>query len=551
MECETKTFDAMLVPPRDNPEPSTCQDHTVSRVDTMYENDHPCNIFGREAHFVSPRHLALHAWDKIRAAEMKNEFTQEACFDVGGIKIAVDKAIADAGATSHFVTPDAPLTEVRPTENPLTVHMPQGGTLRTTHEGLLPIPWLPKEARKAHVLPGLKHASLISIKVLCKAGCKAIYEGDTVKIIYKGKLVWLGTEDPSTELWVLPLKPNVQPSQVVGPEELTQMAHNIFQLSSKESLVKFLHQCLFSPPKKTLIKALENDQLPTWPITREAVEKYLPDYSPATDKGSMRRMQKGMQSTKRRPRNEVLRARLEEVEMERNFHPPKAPQQDCQVNHIFVTLGQVDAKDGTIYGDFTGTFPLCSIDGMTTIFVLYDWTTNAILLEPVENTKSETLVRVFQQKITYLEKRGFKPTFNIMDNVASKAVQTFLESEDITLQLVEPHNHRVNAAERAVQTFKNLFISGLCTCDDQFPLLLWSKLIGQCQDALNLLRTSRHNPKLSARMILEGAHDFNRVPWAPPGTRATIFNPPEVRGSFGPRALDAWYIGPAWQHYRC
>ena len=152
--------------------------------------------------------------------------------------------------------------------------------------------------------------------------------------------------------------------------------------------------------------------------------------------------------------------------MERDFHSPKAPQKECQVNHIFVTLGQVDTKDGTIYGDFTGTFPLRSIDGMTTIFVLNDWTTNAILLEPVENTKSETLVRVFQEKIAYLAKRGYKPTFNIMDNVASKAVQQFWEGEDITIQLVEPHNHRVNAAEWAVQTFKNLFISGLCTCDD-------------------------------------------------------------------------------------
>ena len=152
------------------------------------------------------------------------------------------------------------------------------------------------------------------------------------------------------------------------------------------------------PPKKTLIKALENDQLPTWPITKEAVEKYLPDYSPATDKGSMRRQRQGMQSTRKRPRNERLRARLEQIDMERDFHPPKAPQKECQVNHIFVTLGQVDTKDGTIYGDFTGTFPLRSIDGMTTIFVLYDWTTNAILLEPVENTKSETLVRIFRRK---------------------------------------------------------------------------------------------------------------------------------------------------------
>ena len=36
----------------------------------------------------------------------------------------------------------------------------------------------------------------------------------------------------------------------------------------------------------------------------------------------------------------------------------------------------------------------------------------------------------------------------------------------------------------------------------------------------------------------------------PPGTRATIFNPPETRGYFGPRALDGWYVGPAWDHYR-
>jgi hypothetical protein len=135
--------------------------------------------------------------------------------------------------------------------------------------------------------------------------------------------------------------------------------------------------------------------------------------------------------------------------------------------------------------------------------------------------------------------------------VASKAVQAYLDGEDICIQLVKYHNHRVNTAEQVVQTFKNQFISGLSTCHKDFPLSLWSKLIGQCQDSLNLLQTLRQNPKLLARMILEGVHDFNKVPWVPPGTRATIFNPPEVRGSFGPRALDAWYLSPAWQHYRC
>ena len=35
-----------------------------------------------------------------------------------------------------------------------------------------------------------------------------------------------------------------------------------------------------------------------------------------------------------------------------------------------------------------------------------------------------------------------------------------------------------------------------------------------------MLQTSRVHPKISAYHCLEGIHDFNRVPWAPPGTRA-------------------------------
>jgi hypothetical protein len=183
-------------------------------------------------------------------------------------------------------------------------------------------------------------------------------------------------------------------------------------------------------------------------------------------------------------------------------------------------------KDGTIYVNLTGKFPLRPIEGVTAVFILYDWTTNAILAEPIENAQDDTIVRVFKEKINYLEKRGFKPVFNIIDNVAIKAVRAYLDKEGVEIQLVEPHNHRMNAAERAVQTFKHVFISGLATSDENFLMILWSKLIKQCQDACNILRTLRVHPKISAYHCLEGPHDFNCVPWAPPGTWATIFNPP-------------------------
>ena len=190
----------------------------------------------------------------------------------------------------------------------------------------------------------------------------------------------------------------------------------------------------------------------------------------------------------------------------------------------------------------TGKFPITSMNGMSVIFIMYDWTTNAILATPIKDAKADTIVECFKTNVTYLAKRGFKPVYNVIDNVATKAIKTYLESEEIKVQFVEPHNHRVNAAERAIQKFKNHTIAGMCVCNQNFPSMLWDKLIRQSQDTLNMIWTSRAHPHLSAFHVLEGQHDFNRVPLGPPGTRATIFNPSELRTSWGPRALDAWYV---------
>jgi hypothetical protein len=39
-------------------------------------------------------------------------------FNTGAITIAVDEAIADAGATGHFVVPGAPVRDVKPATKP-------------------------------------------------------------------------------------------------------------------------------------------------------------------------------------------------------------------------------------------------------------------------------------------------------------------------------------------------------------------------------------------------------------------------------------------------
>ena len=51
--------------------------------------------------------------------------------------------------------------------------------------------------------------------------------------------------------------------------------------------------------------------------------------------------------------------------------------------------------------------------------------------------------------------------------------------------------------------------------------------------------------------VLEGVINFNKGLFAPPGTPSLVFNPPEVRNLWETGALDAWYVGSAYDHYRC
>jgi hypothetical protein len=93
-----------------------------------------------------------------------------------------------------------------------------------------------------------------------------------------------------------------------------------------------------------------------------------------------------------------------------------------------------------------------------------------------------------------LTSRGFKPKLQTLDNEASAALKSFLTENDVEYQLVPPHCHRRNTAERDIQTFKEHFVSGLASVDPDFPLHLWDHLLPQTEMTWNLLRKSRQHP---------------------------------------------------------
>ena len=193
-----------------------------------------------------------------------------------------------------------------------------------------------------------------------------------------------------------------------------------------------------------------------------------------------------------------------------------------------------DTHKDTIYSDLTGRFPIQSYEGMNYIFVAYVYKLNTISLRSMKSREDASMVEAFTSVYTELETAGHKPKLHILDNECSRAVQKFLIKKGTARQNVEAHNHRVNAAEPAVKTSKYHIIAHIATLDHQCLIQLWSRMLPQMQDTLNMLRTSRNNNNLTAYEELNGKFDWNRIPIAPLGTRGIIFIHPDSRNTFAP-----------------
>ncbi len=116
---------------------------------------------------------------------------------------------------------------------------------------------------------------------------------------------------------------------------------------------------------------------------------------------------------------------------------------------------------------------------------------------------------------------------------------------------MEPHYYWVNAAEHTIQTFEAAFIAALATTDNNFPLQLWDQLTLQVEDTLNMLLGLCIDPSKSAYEVLNGLYHWYRYPLAPLGCMAIVYKDGETCGSWASRGIDAFYLGPAKDHYRC
>ena len=108
------------------------------------------------------------------------------------MKITKNESIADAGATGNFVLPVTRVKDLQPAIKPISINITDKSKLRSTHTCDLDIDGILDLAKLAHIVPGLAHASIISIRILCGAGCKVQYDEKICSVYYNNKLVRKG-----------------------------------------------------------------------------------------------------------------------------------------------------------------------------------------------------------------------------------------------------------------------------------------------------------------------------------------------------------------------
>ena len=417
--------------------------------------------------------------------------------------------------------------------------MPDGNNIASTHQGILP--WVTPLNMKAHVLPALSQ-SLISIGKLCDVGCTATFDAKRVTITHHDKTILQGQRNQHG-LWTIPSQKQEPPRHEAN--------FTIHDALSKD-IIKFLHLSLFSPTKTTLLKAIKNHHFVGWPgLTEHNVKRYLTIQEP-TIMGHMDQQRQNARSTQIRTTNTPGQSNAtldNDTDSDGNETAHESADGRDKTEYAYISLQ--DLPTGRVYTDQTGPFPVVSTQGIKATMILYDYDSNAILVEGITSRGKSELLRAYTTLLQRLVNSGLRPKIQRMDNEVSNIFKEFLQAQHITLELTPAHVHRRNAAERAIRTWKNHFLSGLASLNPRFPMRFWSYLLPQSEITLNLLRQSRINPRLSAYAQLHGNYNFNSSPMAPPGCEIIAFQPPSQRPSWGYHGVKAWYIQPAMNHYRC
>jgi hypothetical protein len=224
-------------------------------------------------------------------------------------------AIADTGCTGHYVTTNAHYTDKKLANPGISVTLPDGSNIISSHTASIHLPNLPTIACHAHIFPLLTSGSLISIGQLCDHGCTATFTSKAVTITRNGAPIIQGTRSATTKLWSIDIskthqsEPTIVPTAIANAQSQnipqhppTSFANTVSPTSTIADRIAFYHASMFSPALSTWCAAIDAGRTTTFPgeLTSALVRRHPPQ-SLAMIKGRLDQQRQNLRSTQPKP----------------------------------------------------------------------------------------------------------------------------------------------------------------------------------------------------------------------------------------------------------
>ena len=322
------------------------------------------------------------------------------------------------------------------------------------------------------------------------------------------------------------------------------------KLDSDAEIARFFHATFGYPTISTMHAALKRHL-----VIPGLDHKIFIDNAPRsifTARGHLHNLPQGTNSTK--PKRSLVSPTQKEVDaISAKYDMPRIlspgyrmdldPSSDLAQTAWYVKLSQRLTMDGT------GNMTVPAFNGDTQILIVFHAATNFIRTLAFKS-KAEVHSLLIE---LWKEAKGLGHTISEirMDNELPESTSEYFKSQQVAVQRVGVGRelHRANSAERAIQTYKDHFMSTIAARDPQCPLQYWTEAVPFCERTLNLMRPGPDN--ISAFQAYWGyKYDFNAHPIAPWGTRVETYTPRELRTTFESRSEAAWYMGPSKAHHR-
>jgi len=421
------------------------------------------------------------------------------------------------------------------------------GILRVpTSEGTIEIP--------SFVFPdwALSH-NLLSFGELSQKGCSIFLTNTSITIYDQtGKPIWHTPKTPSAKTWDLnfadfiysengepaPLLHNITVLPTLPSfQHNTNVSLHAIKHSTNAERVSYVHAVLGYLPISSLIKVVNKGWLHNMePTLTAAMIRQNPPICKYTSFGFLDQIPSGQNSTK------IINSNIiNNSETDFNYD---------SFDEEIVLVKIVNTSDFLNSSDLTGPFPATSTNGYN--YILISVLDNYVKPMLQRTKTKEAYTQQFKELYTFYASKGKKPKFQCLDNETSTMLLQFIANENIQIQLVPPHQHRANIAERIIRQAKNTIIAMVSALPTDFPTRSkFEKCITQAEIILNVTRPCSRIPSITAYEGMHGTkYDFLAHPLSVYGMKAVVFESPESRGTWANHGVEGFYLAPTLESYR-